>query len=215
MIEKRDRWHLIGCRTLHFWHTGEEARNNRGRARVRGVRQERGDGVIAWGPYTDHEPVEIVLRADNLWQPEGKKAQQQEVPDWRRMLGPTREAEDKRIEYGKQMDEEVPEVEEEEWEWEKICEVSHRVALDVLGRAEKPHPRPWQVGREQEKAEMDEEVTRAQATDRVARTKARPWTRAEEEAAKTAREELKGARKRRRQALRAWENKWWEEMGER
>eukprot|EP00969_Alexandrium_andersonii_P203298 8983376-Alexandrium_andersonii.AAC.1 len=52
---------------------------------------------------------------------------------------------------------------EREWEarsgfepdWEQVCEVSRKVALEVLGQEQKPHPLVWLVGKEEEKRALD------------------------------------------------------------
>ena len=59
----------------------------------------REDGAIAWGAYTDHEPVEIELRINMKWQPIPNTNSSADRPDWGRMLGPTEEAKVHRLAF--------------------------------------------------------------------------------------------------------------------
>ena len=56
------------------------------------MRTIREDGVIAWAAYTDHDPMEMMFSCGRRWWPE-QKVQQDKVPNFRSILGPTEEAE--------------------------------------------------------------------------------------------------------------------------
>ena len=79
---------------LHYW-------NKSGRVGEEGSWRDmeknswaREDGVAPWGPYTDHDPVEITLGMEKNWQPGATRGNKdaKETPDWRSILGPTLEA---------------------------------------------------------------------------------------------------------------------------
>eukprot|EP00973_Karenia_brevis_P076544 10633927-Karenia_brevis.AAC.1 len=121
----------------------------------------RDDGVIAWEPYTDHHPVEVTLRTGKDWARQVRvreKCKETEAePDWARLRGGTQAAAAMREALASAMDDRVKQMQGDD-EWSEICEVSHEVALAVLGPRARAHPRPWLRGREKEKEEMDGDV---------------------------------------------------------
>ena len=136
-----------------------------------------------------------------------------------RLRGSTQEAKDLRKELEESMEVAV-EVREaatgqEEMEWEEICEVSYKVALEKLGEQGKPHPRPWLKGKEVELDAMDADIAAAQEADREART---ATTGGEEERKREANEKRKAlnkAKKMKRRKLKDWENTWFVDLGDR
>ena len=94
LLRKDDRWSLKSSRALH--RGARRAQNRGGETRVeRTIMPEkitREDGVIAWGAYTDHEPVEVEIRCRMQWQggPD-REPENKGTPDWTRMLGPRAE----------------------------------------------------------------------------------------------------------------------------
>ena len=155
LVRRRDRWKLLGCKTVHFQFRKkgpEEIRKQRREMRrarrtgsnIRIVEEVRDDGVIAWQPYTDHDPVEVRVEWKKWWAPPVRAAGQgggaRKKPAYGRLRGSTQEAKDLRKELEESMEEAVEEREaatgQEEMEWEEICEVSYKVALEKLGEQE-------------------------------------------------------------------------------
>ena len=56
-------------------------------------------------------------------------------------------------------------------EWNEICTVSHKVAMEVLGKRGRPHPEPWLVGHEQDKEELDTTIRKLKEKNGGSRTK--------------------------------------------
>ena len=221
LVKWEDKRDVKYCRALHF--QCEDPRSNvpnaviarkkakkaRAKARRAGTNSPeeptvRNDGVVAWGPYTDHEPVEIVIRFKTVWK-KPVLMERAAVPDYGRLHGNSKEA----VELGKELamalDNAMGNI--EETPWEEVCNVSMEEALKVLGARPKPHPRPWMRGREQDKDLLDEDVHRKQGEDRNARNSG------DEEAKTKARKELRGAQKERKKKLKEWETSYWRELG--
>ena len=234
LVRRRDRWKLLGCKTVHFQFRKkgpEEIRKQRRemrRARRTGSNNRIvdvvwDDGVVAWQPYTDHDPVEVRVEWKKWWAPPVRAAGQvggaRKKPAYGRLRGSTQEAKDLRKELEESMEKAVEVWElamgQEEMEWEEICEVSYKVALEKLGEQGKPHPRPWLKGKEVELDAMDADIAVAQEADREART---ATTGGEEERKREANEKRKAlnkAKKMKRRKLKDWENTWFVDLGDR
>ena len=65
-----DRWSWTSCKTLHYHAGGGTAPD------------QRSDGILAWGNYTDHDPVEIAWRTAKNWAAERtvKEAREKGTP---------------------------------------------------------------------------------------------------------------------------------------
>ena len=88
-------------------------------------------GSIAWGAYTDHEPVEVTISCAKSWSKNGKEGPAGKTLDWSRMPGPTKEAKDKQIAFEKEMARRLSE--EDDTYWKKICEIDNEAASETLG----------------------------------------------------------------------------------
>jgi hypothetical protein len=170
LVRRTQRWHVLACKTLHYGMPADEeskerakkeqARSRRTNTTWRVEKHVRHDGVIAWESYTDHHPVEIVIRAGKNWQAAAKAKERKwaEEPDWSKVWGGTKEALEHKQRLEEKMNDDISKMGENS-EWDSICEVSYKAALEILGAKGKPHPRPWLVGKETDKAELDARVS--------------------------------------------------------
>ena len=81
------------------------------------------------------------------------------MPDWRAMVGPTEEAEAKMKRSEQAITEKVEQNEENTWG--SLCQISHEVALQMLGERQKKNVKPWLTDRNEDIRRMDEEISKA------------------------------------------------------
>ena len=222
ITRQNDRRDVKFCKSLHFYgQKRDEEQNKEERKRLKKERAKakklgvysagtdvtREDGVIAWSPYTDHEPVEICICFKIHWDKNGDDRKVLPVPDFARLVGPSEEARNIRDALAEQLDAGMEG--KEGASWEELCHLSNTKSLEVLGEKAIPHPRPWMRGRERDKDSLDEAVHEAQQRDREA---TRTGT---NEAKIEARRALRKAQKDRKMTIRKWENGYWKDLGER
>ena len=228
LIRRAQRWNVLRCRTLHFGRMpGGQARTIRRRKEMERARKtqttiavevaQREDGVIAWSPYTDHHPVEIVLRIGKNWATEAERKNEIKVlePDWSKVWGGTKEAKDYSQKLAAKTNERIEAMGENNEDWETVCKVCNDTALEVLGSKGKPHPRQWLRGKEDLKAQLDEDVHKAREELYSAVRNSLTNPPENDARVKQVKKKLRAQTRIRRKTLRGWERIWWEEVGQR
>ena len=105
-ISKTDRWHLVQCHAVHV-----------GYARGHG---HTGD-VWHWGSYTDHHPVELVLRTGKLWVPQPKKSAREPKADVAKLWGSGEQAQQYRTQFRAHLSHQLADMQQiQEAEWQDI-----------------------------------------------------------------------------------------------
>ena len=185
LIKGVDLWHLTQCRIL-----------------VEGSSVE-----APWSPYTDHNPVELILRVGKLWVPSRAQAQGSDLPDIRQMSGPSAEATERRLRWVAKVESLLSSFSEEP-NWEQICELCRQVAVEVCGIIHLHQGAPWlRIHGTQIKA-MDRAILQAQQWDRQARSAGDPLQ------AQRARSNLRQARKQKARQIKLWEVEWLSQKAE-
>ena len=162
----------------------------------------RADGVVAWAPYTDHEPIEVCGRLEGEWPTEIPAETQEAVPNYRALTGSSGATARCREDFARRVSERImacasPPV------WRDVCRIANEVALEVLGKRERRHQIPWLQGHEGTKRRLDEAVSRAELA----------WREATEEAKPAAVQARRLARRDRRRTLRQLERAYWRDIG--
>ena len=96
------------------------------------VDETRGDGAVAWAPYTDHDPVEIGIGFELQWRKPEEKPRVI-TPDFARLLGNSEEAEESKRKLGEQLNTAMEG--RDELTWEEVCALSMEESLRVLGES--------------------------------------------------------------------------------
>ena len=121
----------------------------------------REDGVIAWSPYTDHEPVEMVIRHKHRWKRQQQKEQSSPVPNHRGLTGNDPVVTARRKYFVQLINERLAVVEHPTWQ--QICYILKEAGLLAAGPKQKPHQIPWLRGHEDDKKRLEKEVEDSKA----------------------------------------------------
>ena len=224
LVRNTQRWQVRRCHTLHYGtRQGGEARRRAERAEATRSTQRgevyrfeveyREDGAIAWEPYTDHDPIEIVIATQVYWNTIEKEKMEPE-PDWTKLWGNNERAEEMR----KKLEQEIEATMSRGIGgdgWEEVCNTVIATSFQVLGERKKPHPRQWLVGKEDEKARL--EAARHAARHKLHEVNREENLNTEEQRLRRrkAKKECKEASRECRRKMRQWENDWWNEIGQR
>ena len=199
-ISKGDQWHLTNCQAVHVGH-------------------ERDDGVTGniwhWGKYTDHNPLEAVLRTGKLWVP--KATPQEAIPraDIAKLWGVGEAASQHRTNYREALQQKLTDTAPvHPVDWPTLVQTCHETAIEVLGIQQRTEQRPWLQGHMETLRHLDQAVSHAQRRDREARGHPRPWDEATSQQANIARRNLNRARRRRRQQMGDWETTYWSALAQ-
>ena len=199
-MSKNDRWHLLQCHAVHV-----------GYARGQG---HTGD-VWHWGSYTDHHPVELVLRTGKLWVPQQKKNVQEPKADVAKIWGSGEQAQHYRAQFQAHLSQQLDALQQTQSAgWQDIVTTCKRTAITILGAQQQTGNRPWLQGHMDILKQLDAEVSQAQQQDRAARSHPRPWDPITAQHAAVCRQKLNQVRRKRRQAMGEWETTYWSTLAQ-
>lgn len=145
-VKGSDVWHLQQCRFL-----------------VEGPNVE-----FPWFPYTDHNPVELILKIGKQWCPSMSFEARTQTPDIARMRGTTPEATALRREWMDKVETRLQSLMDQP-HWETICQICRGVALEVCGILKLHKGAPWLRYHGNVIKQLDQAIRQAQEADRQAR----------------------------------------------
>ena len=119
-------------------------------------------------PYTDHNPVSLVLKVGKQWQPPPLRPHCLPQPDVGRMRGNTDEARNLRCQWMTQVERRLSQ-ETSHPQWDKLCVLCRNTAVEVCGVLHQHKGAPWLTNRGPEIQTLDQRIHRAMVTDRTAR----------------------------------------------
>ena len=121
-----------------------------------------------WTPYTDHNPVSLVLKVGKQWQPPPLRPHCLPQPDVGRMRGNTDEARNLRRQWMTQVERRLSQ-ETSHPQWDKLCVLCRNTAVEVCGVLHHHKGTPCLTNRGPEIQTLDQCIHRAMVTDRTAR----------------------------------------------
>lgn len=202
LLDTRHRWHLVSCKAVHI----EDSRP--------------GSGRWFWDPYTDHHPVEIILRQGKLWLPRDTSSPTCSVkPDVAKLWGlgiPV-------FEYRQQLQMEItmrlqaagyidP---QRVASWGELVQHCQEAAMEVLGPAPQVKVKPWIEGHWEQLQELDRRVSLARKNDREKRSVPQPWSAEYHQEVCRTRRTFNLCRRERSRALQQWETNYWSDLARR
>ena len=218
LLPRAQRNKVRQCKALHFGTRMEkETRRQRRKRKKKGKPEKpqtyRLDGATDWALFTDHDPVEISICVKKQYKDvkTAKAARGDQLPAYSKIQGNSDEAGKLREKLAEEMEKELGRQDDKEWEWTKLSKISQAVAQQVLGVQERPHPNPWIQGHEQEKRQLDAEVTDAM-NDRW-RIMQDEESENREERLRLSKQKLRKVRRKRQRKRREWEMAWWKNLG--
>ena len=184
-VKGSDVWHLQQCRFL-----------------VEGPNVE-----FPWSPYTDHNPVELILKIGKQWCPSMSFEARTQTPDIARMRGTTPEATALRREWMDKVETRLQSLMDQP-HWETICQICRGVALEVCGILKLHKGAPWLRYHGNVIKQLDQAIRQAQEADRQARHTGDP------QRMQQCRRQLNTARRDKLQQIRTWETEWLSQKAE-
>ena len=185
LVKGVDVWHLKQCRFLL-----------------------EGSNVAApWSTYTDHNPVELVLKVGKHWSPNPRTASRVALPDVARMRGQDEEANTLRMRWVQQVETKLSNLSGSP-NWDEICNLCRTTAVEVCGILKLHHGAPWLRYHGTEIQQLDTNIMNAQHRDREARRQGDPHS------MQQCRTALQHARKIKAQKVRQWETTWLSQKAE-
>jgi hypothetical protein len=164
LFNRTDRWHVVGCNTLHADKSPASARRptNRRSLKVwKGRQNALAQRSLFWDLYTDHAPVELTIRMGKNWAAKDfRPTRSIPAPYVERMRGANEEAETCRAAWSKAVDDQIDQLDDTatQFDWASVVKICIDEAMNVLGPRPKSLPRPWLVGRENEMASLDADI---------------------------------------------------------
>ena len=202
LLDTRHRWHLVSCKAVHI----EDSRP--------------GSGQWFWDPYTDHHPVEMVLRQGKLWLPRDTTRPTCNVkPDVAKLWGlgiPV-------FEYRQQLQMEITRRLQAAGHTDPqkvasggdIVQHCQEAAMEVLGPAPQVKVKPWIGGDWEQLQELDRRVALARKNDREKRSVPQPWSAEYHQEVCRTRRAFNLCRRERSRALQQWETNYWSDLARR
>ena len=179
LVRAKDVWHLRKCRIL-----------------------VEGPSVpFPWSPYTDHNPVEAVIRVGKQWQPRGSPTHTEVRPDVAKMRGAGHSALDLRSQWVTKVEQRLQALDTQP-NWDLICDICRRTAVEVCGILHYHKGAPWLRTHGDEIGSMDQTIAAAQAADRTARRHG------DHQEMARCRHQLQLVRKQKLWKIKAWEVEW-------
>ena len=193
LVREQDLWHLQSCRILY---DGPSVKGS-------------------WTGYTDHNPVECVLRVGKWWRPKKGRRASKQNPDLAKLRGSGGQAKELRERWQglvesrlRDLRQELDGTVDETYKWERVCEVCRGVALEVCGVVKDAGGSPWLQLHAKELQELDDWIREAQLRDAAAGEQEYVAVRAR------FRRRLHEARRCKRLSVRGWKEDWLRERAQ-
>ncbi|CAE7261281.1 unnamed protein product [Symbiodinium sp. CCMP2592] len=187
LIRHRDIWHLQSCRILYD-----------------------GPNVdVPWTPYTDHNPVECILRVGKWWAPKTARNSSAQRPDLDALRGSGPTAVELREKWQALVERRLRdlrlELEQEPnatQKWKTVCRICRSAALEVCGILVEFKGAPWLQQHAREALELDAAIREAKLRDEAARAQEDPQVAAD------FRRRLQATRREKTLTVRRWKEAW-------
>lgn len=180
-----DVWHLNQCRFL-----------------------VEGSNVHApWSPYTDHNPIELLLRVGKQWCPPMAMESKTANPDVAKLRGDTAEARELCQQWVNKVETRLQALAIQP-NWDMICQICRGVAVEICGILKLHKGAPWLRYHGNTIQQLDHNIRQAQMADRQARRNG------DIQQMQQCRRSLQNARRVKLQQIRNWETTWLSQKAE-
>ena len=125
--------------------------------------------IAPWSPYTDHNPVEVIIKVGKQWQPRGSLTHPEIRPDIAKMKGAGAPATALRSQWVEKVEQRLRQLDAEP-DWDAICDICRRTAVEVCGILHFHKGAPWLRVHGEDIRQMDQRIAQAQREYRQARS---------------------------------------------